>query len=941
MHYLQGWKQEEIAQALGVTQSAISKRLERGVTELRRLLGKAGITVSAVALAALVTANAAEAAPATLTASLGKIGLAGVGSPGKEMALWGGATMLKIGIVTAIVAVVALTAVVVRNGSADSPARQDGRVSPGGMLKLVWSAPGTWRFLHSPAVVGDKVYASLDFGAVKVFDLASGKLLSSVKPPEYGDYATPVIEGDTLYLAGTNSNMTAFVLPDLTVRWSQYVVPKDFGLEPGRASMHPIFTLAAPALGADYLYACLSNGDLYALRKDTGEVVWKRQPGRTLDAMPCLVRSLVYVASTDQGLVAFDPASGDVRWTADVGGVAGFAVAPDNGDTAYTTGAQGDIFAVDTAQGKIRWRKHIGFKFRSGIDLSDDLLCAADEQAVYGVNPKTGDLLWQTAQGGENPSIAGQHVLYNSHDGRLIVLDRTNGTMLDAAFVGEGSSWSCPVVAENRVLDAAGSRLFCFELTTGRANAPGRTLSDLEAQRRAILETLYAAWLAQLAALRAAPYDADVSNAPYDDEYVSQPLRWIQAWSGLDRTRLAQLVEQYKADLAKQPNATPDGKPLIRRALAEQYVALCGAYFKRLQGITEGGMVGYSVIANGDSSLIFRGPSDPTAIDMVPQLTIFEDAFGNMIHRSTFREYAPALAQVSRSVPDRVLVCLDRANDLEPYITDEKGNVALMLQCVARYVVDSQNPDEKATLEKILAKFRKRADQLDERYQYHRSQGEKYDSPAPLYAHLAIGYHALGEEQPARECLDLALGALKTYPELMKDDATRARITFQVLAAQLVIEPDKADERGKAFLAEIFPAPGAPSKIEMGMICDYIYAAPQLLGPAWEEALKRDIPPLRAASPNSKEYWRLHEARPYLRELYARGQILDALAFYGKLAAMKNIDAAAKVQRIRLSLLNDCSLGYALSRMSLDAGAGEQLAAIEAAVNGMVKAQDR
>ncbi len=81
-HFLRGQTQAQVAEALGVNQSTVSRRLEQAIGQLRDRLRKAGVAVSVAALGALLTQNASAAAPATLTAALGKIALAGVGKAG-------------------------------------------------------------------------------------------------------------------------------------------------------------------------------------------------------------------------------------------------------------------------------------------------------------------------------------------------------------------------------------------------------------------------------------------------------------------------------------------------------------------------------------------------------------------------------------------------------------------------------------------------------------------------------------------------------------------------------------------------------------------------------------------------------------------------------------------------------------------------------------------
>ena len=76
-HFLQRRTQKEIAQELGVSAMTISRRIATATEELRKKLKKAGVVASAVTLAAFLSEQSASAVPASLTASLGKMAVAG------------------------------------------------------------------------------------------------------------------------------------------------------------------------------------------------------------------------------------------------------------------------------------------------------------------------------------------------------------------------------------------------------------------------------------------------------------------------------------------------------------------------------------------------------------------------------------------------------------------------------------------------------------------------------------------------------------------------------------------------------------------------------------------------------------------------------------------------------------------------------------------------
>jgi len=76
--FLEGQTQNAIARNLGISSSTVQYRLNRGIEEMRKFLEKRGIVASGAVLLPLLAKHlTAEAAPATLTAALGKLTLAG------------------------------------------------------------------------------------------------------------------------------------------------------------------------------------------------------------------------------------------------------------------------------------------------------------------------------------------------------------------------------------------------------------------------------------------------------------------------------------------------------------------------------------------------------------------------------------------------------------------------------------------------------------------------------------------------------------------------------------------------------------------------------------------------------------------------------------------------------------------------------------------------
>ncbi|MBM3476283.1 MAG: sigma-70 family RNA polymerase sigma factor [Armatimonadetes bacterium] len=112
LHFLQAKPQTAVAEELGLSQPAVSRRVGRAIERLRKHLGALGFGVSAAALVAFLEANTAEAAPATLVANLGRMALVGVPptpTVGLPPSLLGPAASMGAGSKVLCVVAVALT----------------------------------------------------------------------------------------------------------------------------------------------------------------------------------------------------------------------------------------------------------------------------------------------------------------------------------------------------------------------------------------------------------------------------------------------------------------------------------------------------------------------------------------------------------------------------------------------------------------------------------------------------------------------------------------------------------------------------------------------------------------------------------------------------------------------------------------------------------------
>ena len=192
-----------------------------------------------------------------------------------------------------------------------------------------------------------------------------------------------------------------------------------------------------------------SKGRLYAVDSSTGELHWRvpesdnaDQKVPTITATPCVGPDLVYAGDASGRLTAYNLADGSQAW-------------------AFAT------------EGAIR---------SSPILAGDSLIFGSDDDFVYCLNARTGDLKWKSNEGPKKDirltdDAVGSPVLYsgvvyiNSNDLKMYALDANSGRILWTQRMTAPSIDMSPVAFNGRIYMAAGSNLYQFRLRGGSFRA--------------------------------------------------------------------------------------------------------------------------------------------------------------------------------------------------------------------------------------------------------------------------------------------------------------------------------------------------------------------------------------------------------------------------------------------------------------------------------------
>jgi outer membrane protein assembly factor BamB len=243
---------------------------------------------------------------------------------------------------------------------------------------------------------------------------------------------TPVIEGGVFYALDYQGLVTAFNVPDKSIRWQT--------------------TLAVPASSAltldkDRLLFGSSHGDVIALDKTDGHVLWRAQVSSEVLAAPTVARDLVIVRCVNGMLYALNRKDGTQKWSLEqttpaltLRGTSAPVVA---GDIVLSAFDNGHLLAVNLQSGKLLWQTSISIP-RGRTDLErmvdidanpivvDDMVYAVSYQGrLAAVQLGSGRILWTRDIDSYNGMVVDPYRIYLvDSQSQVWALDRYNGATL-------------------------------------------------------------------------------------------------------------------------------------------------------------------------------------------------------------------------------------------------------------------------------------------------------------------------------------------------------------------------------------------------------------------------------------------------------------------------------------------------------------------------------
>lgn len=272
-------------------------------------------------------------------------------------------------------------------------AGHDGRVSAMNLTtgKKIWKQ----RYKNLPfssnlAITTEALYLGTDNAQIVKLDKVTGQLIWA-KPVPSTVIAAPKADNSNVFAKTIDGQLTALNTQTGVPVWNyQQTLPSLI-----------LRDTSDPTLVGATLLTGFSNGALVAFEKASGNVLWNKQislpEGKTdvermadISATPKMVDGVVYAASYQGKLLAFDLQTQDTLWSVDISTYNDFTLSD---DAIFAGDNNGNVMAIERATGTILWRQPalLYRHLTAPTYIGNNLIAIADQEGyLHILNAKDG-----------------------------------------------------------------------------------------------------------------------------------------------------------------------------------------------------------------------------------------------------------------------------------------------------------------------------------------------------------------------------------------------------------------------------------------------------------------------------------------------------------------------------------------------------------------------
>ena len=332
-------------------------------------------------------------------------------------------------------------------------------------------------------VVGGIVFTA-DLQQVQALDAETGESLWAypvdVKEARRGlFYVTPAVDDEHVIVA-SSAPPSQFLGQPQNVIWALDRDGREIWSYRGAKGQF----VEGGAIGGGMFVIGNSDGNVYGLDLESGQLRWKFETGHRVWATPLIVSETVYIGSMDRHLYALNVSSGAEIWKFNAGGAFAGTPAMHNG-TLFVGAFDNRFYAIEAKTGTEVWDEPFegGNWFWGSPAIYGDTVYAADVDGnVYALEAGTKEKLWEPVmlanEDGKTAHVRAGVAL--SEDGSTLFVSAEDGTVHfiktsdgheDPPIRIEGDMYSDPVVSGTIVFQPVilgPNRILALRVENGR-----------------------------------------------------------------------------------------------------------------------------------------------------------------------------------------------------------------------------------------------------------------------------------------------------------------------------------------------------------------------------------------------------------------------------------------------------------------------------------------
>jgi eukaryotic-like serine/threonine-protein kinase len=234
------------------------------------------------------------------------------------------------------------------------------------------------------------------------------------------------------------------------------------------------------AVEEDTAYVGASDGFVYALSIDSGDVRWKTELGLQVYSRPALINGELLIAGCrgepfnpnsyqDGQLVSLSQADGTIQWRKDLDGAFQARAYAQDGIAAASAGPY--VYGVDQDTGRIRWAYKHGTGMVAGVALANEAVVVQGvDGRILAFDPVTGDERWTASAQTRSvsfPVAHGSTVFTGDLGGTMTARNLADGEPVWSITTSGGLEGRCAAVGGNLLFTNREAQVFCVDTKTG------------------------------------------------------------------------------------------------------------------------------------------------------------------------------------------------------------------------------------------------------------------------------------------------------------------------------------------------------------------------------------------------------------------------------------------------------------------------------------------